>query len=113
MAGTFSATQLQNTKASVQSAIETITADVAKLASVTSEISGLVAAGSGSLAGSWSNISNTYKSIGNGISGSAQTFVQNLMDYAQATIENEVSNSSKLQTINSALEDIKSKLGGL
>jgi len=113
MANTFSATDLNNTKATVQSILSTIEADIHSLSDTTSRISSLVAQGSGGLAGSWSNISSTYKEIGNSVQNSTESFINELMKYYEQTVENETEGSSKLEAINTALDDIKTRLSSL
>jgi SMC interacting uncharacterized protein involved in chromosome segregation len=113
MANNFSAASLTGTTAILNAQIADILKRTAELSSITSSISSLVRAGSGSLAGQWSQISETYSAIGTSIDSSVNELITEMTNYITQTLENEANSSSLLQNSNDQLNDLKAEISGL
>ena len=111
MSGNFSAASLEATQNRVKQLIATITEKVNKLGSISNSISGIVAAGSGSVAASWSNIGQGYNQLSSKVEEQVTAFAQDLTDYVTNTLENETTKQAKIDSINDSVTDLMQRLG--
>ena len=111
MSGNFSAASLEITQNRVKQLIASITEKVNKLGSISDSIAGIVAAGSGSVAASWTSIGQGYNQLSTKVGEQVTAFAQDLNDYMANTIENETLKQAKIDSINDSVNDLMQRLG--